>query len=203
MVAMTSFAVVDVETTGLDRRADRIVEIAVILLDHNLVEEGRWQSLVNPGRATSAVEIHGLTDAALAGAPRFAEISGRVLELLAGPVLVAHHAAFERAFLSRELARAGYDLGLDEGACVCTMDQSRIYLPPGSHSLRGVAKRLGLPPAPRHRAMHDAETCASLLRYYVEFEQRGQRYTDTATNRDGTPVYPAQWERARCWAPIS
>ena len=199
--AMTSFAVVDVETTGLDRSADRIVEIAVILLNHNLVEEGRWQSLVNPGRASAAVEIHGLSDAVLAGAPRFAEISQHVVDLLTGRVLVAHHAAFERAFLTRELMRAGYAGGPDEDACVCTMDQSRIYLPPGPHSLRGVAERLGLSPATRHRAMSDAETCARLLRCYVELEERGQRYTDAATNREALPVYPAQWRRARGWEP--
>lgn len=196
---MTSFAVIDIETTGLDRRADRIVEIAVIQLDANLGEQSRWLSLVNPERPVGATHIHGLDDAALAGAPTFRDIAVQLANLLTGRVLVAHHAAFEQEFLNNEFARAGLNVALDAGSCVCTMDQSRIYLPPGSHSLHGVAARLGVAAGSHHRAIHDAETCARLLKAYVELENTGKRYIDSAINRDGTAVLPAQWRRAHSW----
>jgi DNA polymerase III subunit epsilon len=53
------FAIVDVETTGLDRQTDRIVEIAVIIVaypDRVLYE---WTTLVDPGTGSAGpTQIH-------------------------------------------------------------------------------------------------------------------------------------------------
>ncbi|QOR48523.1 3'-5' exonuclease [Trueperella pecoris] len=198
-MADSSFAVIDLETTGLSRAEDRIIEIAVVLLDEKLSEESHWHTLVNPERSAGATHIHGIHDADLASAPTFRELLPRLLPLLDKRRIVAHNAAFERAFLNSEFARAGLPHVIGEDSCVCTMDQSRIYLPPGPHSLQGVASRLGLPFQPRHRALHDAVVCAELLRRYLTIEAAGQRYTSHATNREGSPVLPAQWERAHGW----
>lgn len=194
-----SYAVLDVETTGLDRQTDRIVEIAVIQLGPDLAEEQRWHSLINPERPIGASHIHGLADADLTGSPTFADVAGELYGLLHGRLIVAHNAAFERAFLNLEFSRAGLDQRVGEASCVCTMDQSRVYLPPGGHSLSAVARRLGVVPTGAHRAMHDAVTCAGVLRAYIEIESRGGRYCDWATDRNGEVVLPAQWTRAHEW----
>lgn len=62
------YAVVDVETTGL-ARDDRIVSAAVYRLDARGDVEDHWYTTVNPQRDPGPVWIHGLTSAALAGAP--------------------------------------------------------------------------------------------------------------------------------------
>ena len=77
------FAVVDVETTGLNPRTDRILEIGIVTADGSGRPTGEWSSLVNPGRPVAATVVHGLTDADVADAPPIAEVLPRVTALLA------------------------------------------------------------------------------------------------------------------------
>ncbi len=193
------YAVVDIETTGLDRIDDRIIEIAIVHLDSNLREISRWQSLINPGRPSGAEHIHGLTDAHLVNAPTFSDIADDLARQLHGHRIVAHNAKFDREFLNNEFARAGRDEHIDADVCVCTMDQSRIYLEPGSHSLRGVAERMDIAITEEHRGMSDAVTCVAIFRKFVSYEDSGRRYVPAAINRDDDEVLPAQWKRARLW----
>ncbi|MDP9800166.1 DNA polymerase-3 subunit epsilon [Arcanobacterium wilhelmae] len=197
---MNSFAVVDCETTGLDRESDRIVEIGVVLLSPTFGEEIRFETLVNPQRPLAASEIHGLRAADVAHAPTFAAIAPRLIELLSRRVIVAHNFPFDQEFINRAFSRAGYAEHIPNECAVDTLDQSRIYLPDGSHSLVGVAQRLGLPERAHHHALSDALTAADILRAFALMEARGERYTEHAHGRHGE-VTPAQWERATPWRP--
>lgn len=195
----TSYAVVDIETTGLDRSTDRIIEIAIIQLAADFSEMSRWHTLIDPGRPSDAVHIHGITDSHLAGAPRFEDVAAQVASQLSGRRIVGHNVHFDREFLNSEFARAGRSERIGPESCVCTMDQSRIYVEPGSHSLRGLADRMGIPVGEAHRSMSDAATCAHILRAFVTLEKAGERYAERARSRDDAEVRPAQWERAYAW----
>ena len=78
-----TWSVVDIETTGLYPRTDRIVEIAVLVLDGSGRELSSWTTLLDPQRDVGASHIHGLRSRELLGAPRFADV---VHELLGLPV---------------------------------------------------------------------------------------------------------------------
>lgn len=54
---------VDVETTGLNPRVDRVVQIAVTQMRADGAVEGAWSTLVNPGRDPGPSHIHGITAA--------------------------------------------------------------------------------------------------------------------------------------------
>ena len=70
------YAVVDLETTGFDaKRADRIVEIAIVRIDATGRELGRFETLVDPGRSTGPSSVHHITEAMVRGAPTFAQIA--------------------------------------------------------------------------------------------------------------------------------
>jgi DNA polymerase III subunit epsilon len=101
------FAIVDVETTGLDRQTDRIVEIAVIIEypDRVLYE---WTTLLNPGvESAGPTKIHGITDEMVAVAPPFSAIAGDLAYLLTNRLVVAHNAAFDVAFIEQAFHRTG------------------------------------------------------------------------------------------------
>ncbi len=101
---MAGFAVVDCETTGLGAPSDRIVEIAVVLLDDAGRPEGSWSSLVNPDRPVGATSIHGIGVEDIARAPGFADISDTVAGLLESRVFVAHNVGFDASFVEAEFA---------------------------------------------------------------------------------------------------
>lgn len=193
------YAVVDVETTGLDPMSERVVEIGVIQLNSSLEVESEWSTLINPQRYVRASHIHGIYNTDVAAAPTFAQIASELTELLSDRIFVAHNASFDQSFINREFARARLYHTIYGVNAVCTLDQSRIYCPPGSHSLIGLAQRLGLATHQDHRSLSDARIAADLLRYYADCEQHGQRYCSQAMSRRGTAVYPAQWLTAQPW----
>lgn len=73
------YAVLDVETTGLDPVRDRVVEVAVVLLDSHGHALHEWSTLVNPGIGTSGPRhIHGIASEWLADAPPFSAVVGDI-----------------------------------------------------------------------------------------------------------------------------
>ncbi|HEX3926649.1 MAG TPA: 3'-5' exonuclease [Gemmatimonadales bacterium] len=158
------FAVVDVETTGMQASgADRITEIAVVLV-HGLRREVVFESLVNPGRDIPhrICELTGITSAMVANAPTFAEIADQVTAALAGRVFVAHNARFDWTFVTAEVRR-NRDLALD-GPRLCTVRLARrLIRDEPSYSLGALAARLGYEFSARHRAAGDALVTGMLL----------------------------------------
>jgi DNA polymerase-3 subunit epsilon len=164
-------ALVDVETTGRDASVDRVVEIGIaIARGGEIVERKNW--LVNPGRPIpkEASDVHKITDEDVRDAPPFDAIATEVLAVLAGCVPAAYSAAFDRAFLTNELARAG----LPAGEVPAWLDRNVDWLDPlvwarelqqgeRSRALSEVTARLGISLENAHRAMDDAEAALKVL----------------------------------------
>lgn len=164
--AVNGFVVLDLETTGLSPRSDRIIEIAMIRTDNYGIPLGYWSSLVNPKRAVSATEIHGIRDSDVSDAPTFDAIADDVFAKLTGQVLVAHNAKFDLSFLQEEFARTGWEI--PALPVVCTMIESKSFIPGlSSRRLSDCVEATGLRGNVQHRALGDATLAAALLRYYV------------------------------------
>lgn len=185
-------AVIDLETTGLSPRKDRIIEIGIVFLDSHGFKEAEFSTLVNPERDLGASFIHHITAADVQDAPLFAELLPELQNQLAGRITVAHNAQFDLGFLNSEFARAGSAFRLRSARAICTLDQSRIYCAPGSHALGKLISRLGLPARPSHRALDDARATAALLQFYLAQETAGMRFTEAAYNRYGKRVTPSE-----------
>lgn len=169
----TPIAIVDFETTGLTAGHDRVVEVAIVRVDPDQEPRLVLDTLVNPVRRVTATEIHGITDADVAEAPRFLDIAGNVVGSLTGCVVAAYNVYFDIRFLSAELMTVGID---HEPPHVCLM-----YLRP----MLGVGPRCKLDEACQmhgieyqatHMAAHDALAAARLLLLLrEEAERRGVR----------------------------
>lgn len=155
-------ALVDLETTGADPRADRITEIGIVLIDAGVVVE-EYCTLVDPGRTIPpGIEtLTGITQAMVDGAPSFDDIALDVAARLNGRTLVAHNARFDYAFLRNEFRRAGLPLRSD---VLCTVRLSRRLFPEQPrHNLDTLIARFGLVCDARHRALPDARLVHQLL----------------------------------------
>lgn len=157
------FAVVDTETTGLAPQAgDRICELAVLRVrgDGEVLDE--YATVLDPCRPMRGTHWHGLTDADVAGAPRFPDVAGELLARLSGAVLVAHNLAFDGRMLAAELARArAVPTGIPG---LCTLAQARAQLDLPGYRLASLLTALtGVPPDRTHAALPDAHWCARVL----------------------------------------
>jgi CBS domain-containing protein len=122
--------VFDSETTGLDPRRARIVEMgAVQLVAGRLKEDAPFRRLVRPGEAipAAATRIHGIDDAAVANAPAFGEVWQELATLLRGPVVIGHSIGFDLAVLKKECERAG--IGWTPPRTLCTRMLAEIAEP--------------------------------------------------------------------------
>lgn len=195
-----TFAVIDLETTGLIPSHDRVIEIAIILTDEYLNIDSTWSTLINPHMPVTGTQIHGISDADVAQAPQFADISVQVHDLLKGRVIVAHNAKFDVAFLNAEFERHNLPHRIPLSAAVCTMDQSCIYSESERHSLVHLAKFHSINYEQHHRAIFDAKACLGLFEEFAYREQNNKRVCNSALNRRGEKVLPMQWLRAHAWA---
>lgn len=104
----------DLETTGVDKTKDRIIEIAIIRFDGD--KRFEYTAVVNPGIPIpqSASDVHGFTDEMVADKPLFESIAKKVHNILSGCDLYGYNSnAFDIPFIVNELDRCGYVLELD------------------------------------------------------------------------------------------
>lgn len=165
---LAGFAVIDVETTGFSpAKHDRIVEVAVVHTDEYGNQQGVWETLVNPQRDLGPQHIHKISAREAAQAPTFAQVAPKLVELLAGRVLVAHNASFDLRFLEAELERCGYSLDRTALPQLCTMQAAREFLPDSGRSLRDCCATIDVEIGDAHRASADAIATAKLLQHYI------------------------------------
>lgn len=160
------FAVVDVETTGLRPRQDRIIEIAVVRCDPSGEPLSEWSTLIDPGRDPGPTRVHGISATDLIGAPTFPEAIPQLLEQLNGAVVVAHNLSFDAAFVSHELRRSD-DVSFT-GYGLCTLELARVVLAgQAGFSLGACAAALGIAHPDAHRALADTRVTARLLQELI------------------------------------
>ncbi|MGY1620505.1 exonuclease domain-containing protein [Geodermatophilus sp. SYSU D00691] len=154
-------AVIDVETTGLSPRTDRVVELGVVLLDDRGEVEAEFETLLDPGRDVGPTHLHGIRAADVVEAPTFADVAPYLRSLLDGRVVVAHNALFDLRFLARELGRAGLPVELPP--TLCTMRLAPLFFGPGTRSLQALCDFVDIPLEHGHAALHDARATAELM----------------------------------------
>lgn len=165
--------VIDTETTGVETCVDRIVEVGAVAMRHGEIA-GRTSWLVNPGMPipAAATEAHGITDAMVADAPRFADVAieiAALVESVDGAVVAAYNGRFDRAQMIAEYLRLGAVPPFlhAANAWIDPLVWARAAHPyakgAGRFKLGAVADRLGVEKGTAHRATGDCETTARVL----------------------------------------
>lgn len=150
------YVIVDVETTGLDRDRDEIIELAAVrIVDH--APAAQLTMLVRNGRALSQeiVKLTGITPQMLDEegiAP--AEAINRFREFLQDSPMVSHNIAFDRAFLAAACERHGQPPLRNPCRDTLALARSRLDDVP-NYQLTTLAKHFNIPIPDRHRALPD------------------------------------------------
>ncbi|MEM6261503.1 MAG: exonuclease domain-containing protein [Bacteroidota bacterium] len=162
MAKQTLYAIIDVETTGMNARRDRITEVAVQLLREGEPIE-HFTSLVNPGVAIPAniTRITGITTEMVAEAPPFYEVARRLVEITEGAIFVAHNVRFDYSFIQQEFKRLGYNFTRRQ---LCTVKLTKKIFPGlPSYSLRNLCREFEIVNEASHRAWGDVAATTELF----------------------------------------
>ena len=163
------FAVVDIETTGSTPQSAGITEIAIVI--HNGVEvTGKYVTLINPRHKIPPfiVNMTGISDEMVAGAPLIEEVAPQIYNLLNGRVFVAHNVSFDYSFVHYLLGRSGFQWSAPK---LCTIKLSRRVFPGlEKYGLGSLTRDLGIRIEGRHRAWGDAAATAQVLTMAIEKE---------------------------------
>ena len=102
------YVVLDLETTGLSCRYNRIIEFGAVRIE-NGVETGRLDILINPGEPIprKIQQLTHITDDMVKGQPTIDQAFPKILEFMGDAILVTHNAEFDISFLQEELVRCG------------------------------------------------------------------------------------------------
>jgi DNA polymerase III epsilon subunit family exonuclease len=154
--------VFDLETTGLDPHADRIIEVGAMKLE-GLKVVSEFSSLVHTDieLTDDIVRMTGITPDMLKGQPKIDQVLPKFLEFIEGSVLVAHNAEFDMSMIKATCSRAGVDL---EWPCFCTLKMARVFLADlENKKLDTLASHYGLTFEARHRAIGDIKVTVGVL----------------------------------------
>ncbi|WP_157014445.1 DNA polymerase III subunit epsilon [Mesorhizobium xinjiangense] len=159
----------DTETTGLDAREDRIIEIGGIELVNRFPTGRSFHEYIHPGGREihpDAQAVHGISLADLEGKPAFAEVAQKFIAFIDGAKLVAHNAGFDMGFINREFARIGIE-AVSPDQVVDTLQIAKRKHPMGPNSLDALCRRYGIDNSRRtkHGALLDSELLAEV---YIE-----------------------------------
>ena len=169
------FVAVDIETTGLDFREEKIIEFAAVVFENGEPAD-RLNFYLNPGKPIPAqiTRITGITDEDVSAAAPFPERLDDILSFIGNRPLVAHNVDFDLPFLeySARVARKDSPGEFSQektyhyfrNAQFDTLALARFLLP-FQHSFRlgALAENLGIETKSSHRALPDAEMAGRLF----------------------------------------
>lgn len=156
-----SFVAFDLETTGLNRSTDEIVEIAAVRVSDGQITE-RFHQLINPGMPmpAQASAVNHITDDMLSGKPRIYEILPDFLSFVGSDILIAHNARFDSSFIAQAclLYRFKYPKEYFD-----SMLLSPYWPDLPDKKLSTFLQAAGIDYSDSHRALADAEALAQLM----------------------------------------
>ena len=171
----TTYCVLDLETTGLSAKTEKITEIGIMKIkDGEVLEE--FCEFVNPEKPIPqrVQEITNITDEMVKDAPTIEELFPKVLEFIKGTVLVAHNATFDIGFLKTVAKDLGYEF---DYTYVDTLPLARkLYPELKKHKLGKIAEHLKIKVEVAHRALDDVDTTVKVLREMMKtLKDRGAK----------------------------
>lgn len=157
-----TFVCFDLETTGLYASNDKITEIGAVKIKDGMVVD-TFSTFVNPERPIPAqvVQLTGITDNMVAGAPSQSEAVKKFLDFCDGAVVVAHNAPFDTGFIRKACENMGIAYTLTS---IDTVAIARSILPDINNvKLDTLAKYFRLGKFNHHRAVDDAEMLTNIF----------------------------------------
>lgn len=186
-----SYVCIDLETTGLDPKRDKIIEIGAVRVARDKII-GEWETFVNPGQKLPEriVELTGIHDEDLAGAKMIEELLPELLNFLGENALLGHSVLFDFSFLKKAAVNVKLTF---ERQGIDTLKIARKYLKDlESRSLGALCEYYKISHS-AHRALGDARATVALYRKLAEeFYEREEAAAEKSLFRPKPLIYQAK-----------
>lgn len=169
-----TYTALDLETTGLDPKMDRILEIGAVRVTDGR-ETARFSRLVNPGReiGEKVTELTGITGEMVENCPHIAAALPEFLEFCGDVPILGHNILFDFRFLKRAAVNHGFSF---ERKGIDTLALCRRFMPAGEKKNLGAACRyFGVETGRSHRALDDARAAHELYREIARLRENEDR----------------------------
>lgn len=166
-----AYTALDLETTGLNPKRDKIIEIGAVKIRKGNVAD-RFQSFVNPWRKLGEEVrlLTGIDDGMLLDAPGIEEVLEPLIDFIGDDVLVGHRILFDYSFVKK--AAVNHSMVFEKEG-IDTLKLARKLLPDlESRNLGFLCSYYGIEHR-AHRAMGDAEASAKLYKKLAELFYEG------------------------------
>ena len=180
------YIIVDIETTGLSKTQDRIIEIAAVRFDGTHVLDS-YQTFVQPGRRISGFikNFTWIDDAMVADAPIIQDVLPSFFDFLGDDVFVAHNASFDHGFIAGNAHRHLRHTRNNHVLCTRKLANRMLaHLP--SKSLGNLCGHYDIVNTQAHRAMADVVATTEILRNFIDM------YKTYHTEHDSTSLLTLQ-----------
>ena len=168
---MREYVSLDLETTGLEPKNDRIIEIGAVKIKDGRVQE-TYSLLVDPQMKIPEriTELTGISNDMVAGKPFAEEAVSGLLEFCGELPLLGHNLRFDYGFVKHSAVNMGL---VFEKRGMDTLKIARAVLPDlESRSLQILRQYYHIPQEEAHRALEDALTTFHLYeKLREEFEE--------------------------------
>lgn len=186
-----NYVVLDLETTGLSCRYNRMMEFGAVKVEKGIVTQ-RLDLLINPGVEIpkKISEITNITNEMLKDKPLAKDALKQILNFIGDSIIVTHNASFDYNFLNEELKRNGMEV--IKNPVIDTLSLSRYLFPENRrHSLGNLCRTMEVSydEESAHRADYDAEVLNEVWQPMLSLltkENRHLKHSDLANLK--TPI---------------
>ncbi len=149
------FICLDCETTGLDPKQDRIIEIACVIFTFNTIID-QFETLIDPKQEIpeESQKIHHISQEMVKGKPTIEEVIPKILSMIDGHIIVGHGIEFDVAILIENLKQLSYN-PIPNFPYVDTLRLARLYGESPINSLERLREHFNIEFHGAHRAMND------------------------------------------------
>ena len=174
----TTYCVLDLETTGLSFRTDKITEVGIMKVKNGEVIDS-FRCFVNPEKPIppEVVEVTKITDDMVKDAETIDQVFPKILEFVGDSVLVAHNADFDIPFLKYHGNLLGYQLN---NTYMDTLRMAKVLFPEFTkYKLGIIAEKLGIKVEVAHRALDDVDTTVKVMNVMMNMlKEKGAKTID-------------------------
>lgn len=152
-----NYAVVDVETTGINSEKDQIIEIAAIKMEGNEMIVFQELVKIEKGLQREISELTGITDEMLANDGKDIDVVlEEFLDFVGNAILVGYNVKFDISFLNAELKKSGNEVLTNKTICLL-QEAKREQKLLRDYKLNTVLKKYNISTEGLHRAYADAK----------------------------------------------